>query len=235
MGNAQDVDGSSEASIDQGSYERAPVSSRRSPGSLLVVLTALLVVGIVVVGYLVFDEIRAGDAPRTLAEREIVKLNQQIAEEPSNAVLYFQLTEVYYSAGEYEEALTTLNEIRSLDVTGYPLAQVVFGEAKIEQARGETEMALDGYLESLEIWELAEARYALGILYSDLARWDEAIPHLERYCEMDRQDAGARVRLGKAYENAGHTDKALAMYQDAVRFLPDDPEIAEAIARLGGQ
>lgn len=222
-------------SLDHVLSGQASGRARARGRQVLVALTVILVVAVVVAGYFVFDEIRSGDAPRTLAEREVAKLNEQITQDPSNAILYFQLTEVYYRAGEYEEALTTLDQIRSLDVTGYPLAQVLFGQAKIEQARGNPDTALDGYLESLEVWDLAEARYALGMLYSELGRWDEAVPHLERYCEMDRQDAGARARLGAAYENVGETDKALAAYQDAARFLPDDPEIAEAIARLGGE
>jgi len=207
----------------------------RKTSRVLTVALLVVLVAVVAVGYLLVREIVAGDVPQTLAERQIRDLTAQIKTDPTQPMPYFQLAEVYYGIKDYDKALRTIDDLRSLEVTGSALAQAEYGAARIELARGNTDAAIEGYLASLEVYELAEVRYALASAYASLERWNDAIPEYERYLYFDANDAGARARLAGAYEATGQLDKALAAYEEAARFLPDDPDVVAGLARLGGQ
>jgi tetratricopeptide (TPR) repeat protein len=63
---------------------------------------------------------------------------------------------------------------------------------------------------------LAEAQLQLGNLYSDQAKYRDAIPHYTRALELNRDLADAHYRLGQAYVRTGEKDRAqqeLQLYQ----------------------
>lgn len=215
----------------------APSEARRGmPGWLLPAILGAVIVGLIIVGYFVARELTGEKAPETASGAQIVKLNAQLEKEPDNLMLYFQLAEVYYGVGEYDDAIAAIEQVRSRETTGFMAAEAVYGLARIAEAQGDVDQAEDYFLESFELHELGEARYALGRMYVGQDRIDDAIEQWERYLELDDSgDAGAIRDLAKLYEEQGDTARALELYTQAAAYMPDDEETAEALRRLGGK
>lgn len=78
----------------------------------------------------------------------------------------------------------------------------------------------------------APAEVHLGLLYFQLGRPLEAVPHLRQAISLDpsRSDAvGALVHIlqdqSQAAVNVGDTEKALALLNEARKYAPDDPDV----------
>lgn len=206
------------------------------PGWLLPAVLAAVVVGLVIVGYFVARELSGEKAPETASGAQIAKLNAQLDEDPENLMLYFQLAEVYYSVGEFDEAISAIEQVRSRETTGFMAAEAVYGLARIAEVQGDYDQSEEYFMESFELHELGEARYALGRMYVSQDRIDDAIEQWERYLELDKSgDAGAIRDLAKLYEEQGDTAHALDLYTKAASYMPDDEEVAEALRRLGAK
>lgn len=235
-----DVTESDRSSLDMDEISREDDSSPEArsglPGWLLPAVLALVVLGLIIVGYFVVRELTGEKTPETASGAQIVKLKAQMEEDPENLMLYFQLAEVYYSVGEFDEAITAIEEVRSRETTGFMAAEAVYGLARIAEAQGELEQSEEYFMESFEIHELGEARYALGRMYVGQDRIDDAIEQWERYLELDDSgDAGAIRDLAKLYEEQGDNARALELYTQAAVYMPDDEEVAEALRRLGAK
>ncbi|MDR0568407.1 MAG: tetratricopeptide repeat protein [Spirochaetaceae bacterium] len=81
------------------------------------------------------------------------------------------------------------------------------------------------YLRAIELAEdYGRPRYGLGILYVfELNRPAEAIPHLERYLEISRNNVDAMFVLARAYYVTGNTDEAVYLYE-RIPSLTKDPK-----------
>lgn len=210
-------------------------SGNRSNLVLTLVAVAVLI-AVVVVGYFVLMEITGQRQPQTMAEAAIETLKIQLEADPSDMNIYFQLADEYYRIGAYEEALSALDDLRSLEVTGYPLAMALYGTGRIEQAQGNMDAAIEAYLNALEVDpENSDAVHGLATLYASVGRTEDAIASYEEYVLRMPHDAGALRDLGALYEDRGDPEKALEVYRQAITFMPDDPDLAAAIARLEGQ
>lgn len=228
------VDDSQLVDADDLEAETSP-RARGNSQTLVAILLAVVVLLVAVVGYLVVSRVIEGNGPKTLAGRKIEQYSAQIKDDPRNFMAYFQLTEVYYAQGRYDKALDTIADMRSQEPTGSVLAQAMLGEAKIRDTMGDSDQAVQLLLDSLDVKELAEVHYALAEIYSKRSEWSDAISQYEKYLGFEPGDAGAAVHLAEAYEKIGENDKALGAYQQAATYLPDDPDIAASIQRLGGQ
>jgi len=202
---------------------------------VLTIIAMLILIAALAVGVYLVREITSPAQPTTIAEATIADLETQIAADPANLDLRFRLADAYYRAKDYDAALSTLDDLRSEEVTGAAMAMVLYGTGRIEHERGNDELALDSYRQSLEFKDLPDARYGLAALLVSMERWDEAVAECVAYAETNPTDASAFRLLGQAYEGKGDTTNALAAYRQAQQFLPDDPEIAAAVARLEGQ
>ncbi len=80
------------------------------------------------------------------------------------------------------------------------------------------------YLESLtrSAPANAEVLYNLGIAYSELGQYDEAIIRLKRAVQLDPGHAHAWVGIGTAYHRMRKPDQALEAFEKAVEANPDD-------------
>jgi tetratricopeptide (TPR) repeat protein len=61
--------------------------------------------------------------------------------------------------------------------------------------------------------KLSEARLQLGNLYSDQARYADAIPEYVTELDIDSRIADAHYRLGQAYVHTGQKDKAQEQFR----------------------
>jgi tetratricopeptide (TPR) repeat protein len=80
------------------------------------------------------------------------------------------------------------------------------------------------YLESLTKSAPANATvlYNLGIAYSELGQFDEAIIRLKRAVQLDSGHAHAWVGIGNAYYRMHKPEQALQAFEKAVELNPDD-------------
>ena len=80
------------------------------------------------------------------------------------------------------------------------------------------------YLESLTKSAAASAQvlYNLGICYSELGQYDEAIIRLKRAVQLDPRNAHAWVGIGNAYHRMRKPEQALEAFERAVAANPDD-------------
>jgi tetratricopeptide (TPR) repeat protein len=215
-------------------HEDSAEHGRDRLGQALVIISLLVVIAVLVVGFFLLKEVTGEQAPRTAAERAIADYAAQIEADPGNALLYLHLADAYYGAKEYDKALDTLDQVRSMESTGTILAQVLYGTGRIEEARGDNEAAIAAYLDSLKVKELAETRYALARIYHLNEQYGDAVEQYRTYLETMPTDASGWRGLGDALEKQGDKEAALEAYRQAATFLPDDDEISSAISRLEG-
>lgn len=201
----------------------------------LVIVALLAVIAVLVAGFFVVKELTGQRAPATMAEAKIATLEAQVAENPADPNLRLRLVDAYYAIKDYDEAKYHLDEMRSQEVTGTVFAMVLYADGKVEQARGNNDEAVELYLESLELFDYPDTRYALAELYLSVEQWDDAIENYDIYLQTFPTDSGGLVRLGRAYEGKGDFEKALELYKQALTYIPDDPNIVADIARLEGR
>jgi len=216
-----------------------PKRRKRESGSrLTTILWAILVVlllATVASGYAAFSLFSGTRMPQTLAEQRIQDLRLQIDENPQEATLYLALATQYFDLEQYDKAGRVLDDLLSLNPQSMALAQALYGRARIDEMQGDENEALAGYLESLEVTETIDVRYALGSLYLERAQFDQAVENLQRSVELSPGDAGSLKQLARALEAQGDAVGALARWEEVRSYLPDDADAAAAIERLKGQ
>jgi tetratricopeptide (TPR) repeat protein len=99
---------------------------------------------------------------------------------------------------------------------------------------GDSEGAATQFREALRLRpDLTDARLVfpnLGLALMAQGRVEEAIPYLERACQLNPRDAVLRHRLALAYFGLNRTADAIAAWQEAVRI---DPNFEEAYFTMG--
>ena len=76
----------------------------------------------------------------------------------------------------------------------------------------------------------AEAHYLVGLAYSELGRWEEAIASYKQAIGCKPDLAEAHANLGVASSQTGRHQEALVFLNEAVRLKPD---LGRAYANLG--
>jgi len=72
---------------------------------------------------------------------------------------------------------------------------------------------------------LAEARSALGVLYSWSGRFDEGVAEAERGVELDPNSGQANIYLAQVLRYAGRSKEAVPVIKKALRVEPIAPDI----------
>ena len=70
----------------------------------------------------------------------------------------------------------------------------------------------------------------LGVAYSTLGRWRDAVAAFQQATRLQSDNAQAHYNLGVAYDNLGRLQEAVAAFQQAIRLRPKD---AQAHYNLG--
>jgi tetratricopeptide (TPR) repeat protein len=86
-------------------------------------------------------------------------------------------------------------------------------------------LAEQAYLRAIELDDsYGKPRYGIGVLYVfELDRPIDAIPHLERYLEILKNNVDAMFLLARAYYAAGNIQGAVSLY-DRIPSLTKDPQ-----------
>lgn len=214
---------------------QSPAESSRGGGNArLIVIALVLLLLIAAVGVVVVLQVAGDREPQTAAEVELAEIETLLSQNATDVVLYMRKAEVFHSIGQDEEALETLQVAEDLDPDGPLGATLYAGMAKLTYALGDVEGAL-GYVErGLELADLADLYFLKGEWLDETGDVDGAEEAWLAGIESEPNAAGIRRVLARFYEEQGRDSEALAQWQEAARFLPNDPEVNAAIERLGG-
>jgi tetratricopeptide (TPR) repeat protein len=236
MNTRQDAD---DVPFEVGSEAPSQSPRPRAPRSRLVGVLSIVVVLLIVLlgafGYYAFQQIQNAQQPQTMSERTIQDLEKQLAADPQNADVSFRLAAAYFDTKQYDKTVDVLKKVESNGATDTVLARAIYGVGKVDETRGNISAAIDSYKRSLGVTPTVDALYSLGMIDMQRKQYADAIVNLKRFVVLNPQAGDVLYTLGQAYEQTGDKPNALAAYQQAEKFTPDNPAIAIAIKRLGGK
>src|SRR6266508_2148502 len=157
------------------------------------------------------------------ADRGVRLLEELSRLDKGNVELGFYLAETFFSAGDLERAAGYFKKILAVEPNHFETL-VYSGIAASE--RGETQTAEALLKRALE--KKSDAflpHFALGALYANSSRWDEAEGELGRALEAAPVPA-AHVLLGTVLREKGEVARAIREFEEARRLQPDSEEAA---------
>ncbi len=157
------------------------------------------------------------------ADRGVRLLEELSRLDKGNVELGFYLAETFFSAGDLERAAMYFKKILAVEPNHFE-SLVYSGIAASEH--GETETAESFLKRALERKSDAFLpHFALGALYANSSRWDEAEGELGRALEAAPVPA-AHVLLGTVLREKGNVSRAIREFEEARRLQPDSEEAA---------
>ena len=134
---------------------------------------------------------------------------------PSNVRNLKQVGHSLYLLGKHKAALGVYEQARSLSAELRKTREEAKGEEKSSSRRSKGG-------DDWELWHNS------GLCHAYLKQYDEAINAFERANANQRHDA-TFLQLGKVYEERGDPTAALKVYQDALDFSPENPDLLTTI------
>ena len=161
---------------------------------------------------------------RENAQQTLQKLAKRF---PDNPVVNASLIDLDLQGGKLEPALARAREVGTDDpVRGAVLEANVLARAdRKDEAITVLDKALAGHPSSALARELFVARWQAG-------KQDEAVDGMRSWLSGHADDALGYTTLGDAYIQRGEQAKALALLDQAVQLLPNEPRILNNLAWL---
>jgi Flp pilus assembly protein TadD len=136
------------------------------------------------------------------------------------------LTEV----NRFNEALTQFEEAERIDATD---ARLHFQTGLALSRAGDPAGAALRYVEAIKRSpNYADARNNLGVVLTELDRFDEALAQFRKAVEISPNYSDARKNLAVALARAGDAAGAIANFEEVIRLSPDDFEVYPPLAEL---
>ena len=198
------------------------------------ILSGLIVVLLGVVGYLLLGTSLFDDAPQTSAERDYLVLLEAARKDPKNTEILMTLAEAEYALGKKRDALEHAEAAVKLggEETDYRFrfAMLLVREDRLDEAEGllEKEIELVGKDSAEPYFLLAQVRF-------EQQETEEALEMMRRALEINPMAADMRATYAGMLERSGDEEGAIEQYQTALKFLPGNADIIDALGRLGVQ
>jgi tetratricopeptide (TPR) repeat protein len=210
----------------------------RKGGSTTGLVAAVLTLTLVVLtlgGAVVAVKLR-GDAapPRTVEEARLEQLERAVAADPEDDVARTALGIAYVEAGKTDRAIAAFEEALRLNGDNW-IAAYQLGMLLAERDPDRAAELLAGAAKGAPRMSKAGPLVALGDLQMRLGDAEAARDSYRRAVADVPYLLDAHLGLARALEALGDRTGALREYEQALRFDPQNPEIARAIERLGGQ
>lgn len=169
------------------------------------------------------------------AKRELEQISARAVRDYEAARRQHRRGELAPAIADYRRALAA-NPNHARAQLG--LSQALYETGRLEAATDAFERAYRLDPESARDGLIAAHR-DLGAALETEGRFDLARPHFLRVLDINPQDASARVRLrdswratAGAHLASGRWEKAIEAYREALRFMPDDEHLIQAVATL---
>jgi tetratricopeptide (TPR) repeat protein len=165
----------------------------------------------------------------SLHEKSIAILQEDIAEKPSEASLYYLLGTIYQDQKKYTEATESLKKCLELNPQ-YHKARVAL--ASIYKSNGQEQLAVSEYMNLAKSEPSAMIHNVIGTSFYNNGNFNEAIAHYKKSLELDRTYEPAKRNLYGVYVNRSSKLIDEKKYEDTTKFLsegiklfPDKPEL----------
>lgn len=191
------------------------------------VVTALIVLVAVLI---VLTFLRAPQAPRTAAERDLAKFELLVAEKPRDPKAQAGMGAALAQVGSYKEAVKFFQT--SLKLKKDPEVYVALADAyhrmgskgeALANARKAQKMS-DKYVGG---W------FVEGRIHYETGDYKKAVKPLFKSMEIDPGASDIHYLLGNSFEKLGMKKAAVDEYQAAIKYLPDYQEPLDGLKRLG--
>jgi tetratricopeptide (TPR) repeat protein len=152
----------------------------------------------------------------------IAAMQDAIAKDRYNPDYYCDLGQIYYEAGDYNEATQCFRKALRFDY-GSERAQKGLGYSL--QALGEFDEAIYVYLRYLHQNEKdADAVLNLAVVLHNAGKYEEAVKYYTRCAELTGESPIISQNLGRALYSLGRMDEAFECAQRALEMDPTNPE-----------
>ncbi|MEI6556612.1 MAG: tetratricopeptide repeat protein [Paludibacter sp.] len=142
-----------------------------------------------------------------------------------------QKAHVHFQLNQFDEAIETYLEYRSLSTFGYWQTDIFIAECyeKLEKY----DDAIVYYKQSLdEQAENYDALTGIAICMLEQEHFAESIPYIENALKINSEAADAWVYLAEAYVGLDDVDNALLAYVKSISIDPEQPDTLMAIANI---
>ena len=172
-----------------------------------------------------------------LLEREISRLEDEVAQNPDDLNKKIDLALLYSDAGLHKKAVAELRTVLGLEEShqeallalGYVYISMESYQEALEPYGKIVELNKDNPMRHISR-QLESVYYYMGVAYFNLADYEHAIQSLKEALVIDRTDADAWYMLGSAYRYSENFQKAIESFEQAVRFVPDFKEAYQGLA-----
>ena len=146
---------------------------------------------------------------------------------PEVVEAFVALARLLSANGKPEEATAKLSEANKL-FPGSPALDKARGELALEGGR--LEEAVQSFQRALAHQEDLGARFLLGVTERRLRHTDAALKLFDEVTSFDKDFPGLALERGLLFEQTGQSDRAIEMYNDALRKAPDDLDLQFRVA-----
>ncbi|SCS26464.1 tetratricopeptide repeat protein [Staphylococcus caeli] len=140
---------------------------------------------------------------------------------PENGAIYYNLANVYYNEGRFNEGIKLYQQALKFNVDTVDTNYMI----------GMSFNQLEAFKEALPFLMTAaeqdqrqdvEVQFQYGLVLCHLEMFEQAIKQLQHVLEIDKKHADALYNLGLAsYMQTEDTDQALAYFEEAVKVNPE--------------
>lgn len=205
---------------------RTGQGNQRLIWALLAVIVALAVLVVTLMSGLFTDEVTSD------RERDYRLLLEGLESNPENPAVLMTLAEVEYELGKTEEAFEhaekAVEHAEGQATFFLRYAQLLIREDRIDEAKENlitaNQLAQEGFI---------EPKFLLAQVYANEGDTAQALQLIEEVLVVNPVAADIRVYYARVLEQDGQTDRAVEEYKNVLRFLPDNEEAIQALARLG--
>lgn len=195
----------------------------------VLVLAIMLLIGVLAI--LLYRGSMMTNRVTTDMERDYIILSKAAQDDPKNAAILMTLAETEYLLGKRDDAMS--NAEKAVSLGGEQLGfRVRYATLLVQE--GQLDEAVKQLEEEIELGKNKDAEPYFLLAQIQLEQGDDVgLKTMETALRIDPMAADMRATYAGVLEKAGKKDKAIAEYKAALKFLPGNQDIIDALARLG--
>ncbi len=160
-------------------------------------------------------------------DQAIEKLQEVLAVDERNLAAYFYLGWAYEAKDQLDKAQMFYRKILEIDSQ---YNNVYNNLGLIHYKKGEWDLALKEFQNSLDLFETPEVYYNVSLVYTRKGKTEEAMASVKKSIELDPEYAEAWNQLGNLYNTRNDLKEAAKHYEKAVNL---NPGYVTALVNLG--
>ena len=174
----------------------------------------------------------------SMVDRDTEIVEGQIRQQPNDPQLRVAVANLYVEKGLYDDAIAQAEQV--LQISPDDLSAIL-ALAQAHTKEGKLELAVNYLLRAIELnqdnpmarssLQLALIYQYLGSTYMEMGRTEDAVGAFRHSLEIDHTNADTLHMLGNALAAQGQIDEAIESYRQALRLVPNFPEVHRDLYR----